>query len=363
MPSTVLDVTPPRPRPRPTAAGVVTPCAGLRYVDDSRPGISRRLHRGRFVYFDSDGRPIRDPDTIARINALAIPPAYVDVWICPDPLGHIQATARDARGRKQYRYHPRWRETRDATKFERMHAFGNALPVIRHRIEDDLALPGMPREKVVATVVQLLDTTLIRIGNSEYARSNGSYGLCTLREKHVQVRGSTIRFRFRGKSGIEHDIEVHDPRIARIVRQCIDLPGQELFQCVDDDGENRLIGSADINEYLHETAGGEFTAKDFRTWGASVYALECLRQLRWQTAAESKKIVVATVAEVARRLRNTPAICRRCYIHPAIIESYQSGDLFSLPPARPRKGLRPPEAALLRFLQQCNGARIVQRSR
>lgn len=335
------------------AAGERAP-GGLRWSDDSRPGIRRKLERGRFVYFDPQGRRIRDADEIARIRSLAIPPAYVDVWICPDRLGHIQATARDARGRKQYRYHPRWRETRDATKYERMLAFGVALPKIRARVDADLSLPGMPREKLLATVVHLLDITLIRIGNHEYARENKSFGLTTLRERHVAVRGSHVHFRFRGKSGVVHDVGVDDTRVARIVRRCIDLPGQELFCYLEDEGAPRPVDSADVNDYLHETSGGEFTAKDYRTWGGSVHALARLRELSFASATESKRLIVATVAEVARRLGNTPAVCRRCYIHPAVLEGFVAGALASLPPARPRKGLRADEAALLRFLQSCS---------
>ena len=325
---------------------------GLHYVDDSQPGITRRLLRGRFAYFTPDGKRLRDDEQIARINALAIPPAYTDVWICPDPRGHIQATGRDARGRKQYRYHARWREVRDATKYERMLAFGAALPAIRARIERDLALPGMPRDKVLATVIKLMDETAIRVGNTQYARDNGSYGLTTLRNRHAQVRGDRIRLRFRGKSGVQHDVTVQHPRVARIVRRCIDLPGQDLFQYEDDEGELHAIGSADVNAYLQDTVAADFTAKDFRTWTGSAHALEQLAQLRWESATEAKRHVVAAIAQVSHRLGNTPAVCRRCYVHPRILDAYLAGELFALPAPRRCQGLRPEEGALMMFLER-----------
>ncbi len=323
----------------------------LRYVDDSRPGIRRKRLRERFAYFDPRGERIRDAGEISRLNSLAVPPAYTDVWICPDPRGHIQATARDARGRKQYRYHVRWREMRDADKYGRLLSFGKVLPKIRARVARDMALPGMPRRKVLATIVQLLDRTLIRIGNEEYARSNKSFGLTTLRNRHVEVRGERVCFRFRGKSGIEHDVEISDARIARIIRRCLDIPGQELFQYIDAEGARRSVDSADVNEYLREVSGGDFTAKDYRTWAGSAFALERLRKLPFESETEARRNIVATVREVADELGNTPAVCRRCYVHPAVLEAYSAGRLpEGAPPARRR--LRQEEARLLAFLDQ-----------
>lgn len=329
--------------------------AGLRHADDTRPGFSRRKQRNAFVYFDLDGKRIDDEAQIARIDALAIPPAYTDVWICPDPRGHIQATGRDARGRKQYRYHPQWRETRDADKFGRMAAFGQALPRIRARVARDLARKGMPREKVIAAVVHLLDTTLIRIGSVEYARDNQSYGLTTLRKKHVTIRAGEVRFRFAGKSGIEHDVTVDNPRVKRIVRQCADLPGHDLFQYVDEDGTRHTIGSADINDYLREVSHADFTAKDYRTWAGSVYAMAALRELVCESAADARRHVVATVKEVATLLRNTPAVCRRCYIHPEVIAAFEAGELQALQalaPPRAKRHMKVDEAAFAALLAQ-----------
>lgn len=326
---------------------------GLHYVDDTKPGIRRRLIRGHFAYFDPQGRRIRDAQEIARINALAVPPAYTDVWICPDPLGHLQATGRDSRARKQYRYHPRWRETRDATKFERMAAFADVLPKIRARIARDLRLPGMPWHKVVATVVRLLDITLARVGSREYVRENNSYGLTTLRKRHAAIRAGHLRFRFRGKSGIEHDIDVEDPRLARIVRKCLDLPGHELFQYVDDAGVRHPVGSSDINDYLREVSGADFTAKDYRTWAGSVLALGALRRIELQPGERHMRThVVETVKEVAATLRNTPAVCRRCYIHPAVLEVFEAGELHTLPKVRTRHGLKADEAAFAALLRR-----------
>jgi DNA topoisomerase-1 len=325
---------------------------GLRYVDDSRPGYTREWTNGAFAYFNTQGKRLTDEAEIKRINALAIPPAYIDVWICPDPRGHLQATGRDARGRKQYRYHPHWRETRDATKYERMLAFSAVLPKLRSRVSRDLELDGMQRNKVLATVVRLLDTTLIRVGSEEYARENRSYGLTTLRKKHLKVRSGTLRFQFRGKSGIEHDVSVSDARIAKIVKRCMDLPGHELFQYLDADGARHTVTSADINDYLHEITGADFTAKDYRTWAGSVFALAALRKLAWETVTEARKHVVGTIKEVAKLLRNTPAVCRKCYVHPAVIEAFEAGELAdALPPAR-RSGLRADEATLAIFLEK-----------
>lgn len=322
----------------------------LRYVDDSRPGIRRKRLRQRFVYFNPHGERINDADEIKRLNSLAVPPAYTDVWICPDPRGHIQATARDARGRKQYRYHARWREVRDADKYGRLLRFGKVLPKIRARVSRDMALPGLPREKVLATIVKLLDATLIRVGNEEYARSNKSFGLTTLRNRHVEVHGERVCFRFRGKSGIEHDVEISDARIARIVRRCRDIPGQELFQYIDAEGARRSIDSADVNEYLREVSGGDFSAKDYRTWAGSAFALECLRKLPFDSEAAAKRNIVATVRQVADELGNTPAVCRRCYVHPAVLDAYSESRLPE-GAAPTRRGLRNEEARLLAFLE------------
>ncbi len=334
--------------------------AGLRYVHDDRPGI-RRVRSGRaFRYVGPDGRTVRDPEVLDRIRRLAVPPAWTDVRICPLANGHIQASGRDARGRKQYRYHPHWRETRDATKYHRMIAFGSTLPALRARTEADLARPGLPRAKVLAAVVRLLETTLIRVGNEEYARANGSFGLTTLRDRHVQVNGAVVRFHFRGKSGVRHAVDVSDRRLARIIRQCQDLPGYELFQFVDDEGAAHDVTSADVNDYLREAAGDEFTAKDFRTWAGTVLAAETLRACpACEAAVERKRNVVAAVEATARRLGNTVAVCRKCYIRPAVVEAYLDG---SLTEALRRKGaapdgLRAEEAAVLAFLRRLAGAR------
>lgn len=324
---------------------------GLRYVDDSRRGYTREWIDGAFVFFNTLGKRIDDEAEVRRIKALAIPPAYTDVWICPDARGHLQATGRDARGRKQYRYHPQWRETRDATKYERMLAFSAVLPKLRARVTRDLSLDGMPRNKVLATVVRLLDTTLIRVGSEEYARENRSYGLTTLRKRHLKVSAGTLRFQFRGKSGIEHDVSVSDARVARIVKRCMDLPGQDLFQYLDADGERHSVSSSDINDYLHEITGADFTAKDYRTWAGSVFALAALRRLRWDTVTEARKHIVGTIKEVSQLLRNTPAVCRKCYVHPAVIEAFEAGELAESMPASRRHGLKTDEAALAIFLE------------
>ncbi len=325
---------------------------GLRYVDDSRAGYTRKAMRGAFAYFDTQGKRIADEREIRRIDSLAIPPAYTQVWICPDPRGHLQATGRDARGRKQYRYHPDWRATRDADKYERLLAFGAVLPKLRARVTRDLALDGIPRDKVLATVVRLLDTTLIRVGSEEYARENHSYGLTTLRKRHVKVSAGTLRFRFRGKSGIEHDVAVSDARIARIMKRCMDLPGQDLFQYLDADGARHVVGSADVNAYLREATGADFTAKDYRTWAGSVFALVALRKLEWDTVTEARKHIVGTIKEVARLLRNTPAVCRKCYVHPAIIGAFEAGELADAISVSRRRGLKNGEASLVVFLEK-----------
>ncbi|WP_322030292.1 DNA topoisomerase IB [Paraburkholderia sp. J76] len=336
---------------------------GLRYVDDSRRGYTRERTGAAFVYFNTQGERIKDEAEICRINALAIPPAYTDVWICPDARGHLQATGRDARGRKQYRYHPRWRETRDATKYERMLAFGTALPGLRARLTRDLALDGMPRDKVLATVVRLLDVTLIRVGSEEYARENRSYGLTTLRKRHLKVSSDGLHFKFRGKSGVEHDVAVNDARVARIVRRCMELPGQDLFQYLDADGTRHAVNSSDINDYLREVTGADFTAKDYRTWAGSVFALAALRKLEWETVTQAHKHVVGTIKEISQLLRNTPAVCRKCYIHPAVIEAFEAGALAQALPAARRRGLKADETALVIFLKSDAKRRAREASR
>ncbi|PTB22355.1 DNA topoisomerase [Trinickia symbiotica] len=335
-----------------TAAEEMPP--GLRHSDDKQPGFTRKAVDGGFAYFDLRGKRITDPEEIRRINALAIPPAYTDVWICPDARGHLQATGRDARGRKQYRYHPLWREVRDADKYQRMAAFGRALPRIRARVTRDLKRPGMPREKVVAAIVKLLDATLIRVGSEEYARENGSYGLTTLRKKHVKVGPGQVRFRFRGKSGIEHDVPIDDMRVKRIVRRCAELPGHDLFQYLDETGDRHSVGSADVNDYLREASGADFTAKDYRTWAGSVYALASLRRLSVSSTAQAHRHLVETVKEVATLLRNTPAVCRRCYLHPAVVAAFEAGELAALDAASARRGLRLHEAELCQLLEQAD---------
>ncbi|MCO8163636.1 DNA topoisomerase IB [Pseudomonas sp. 21LCFQ02] len=334
----------------------------LHYVDDSEPGFSRKLLRGKFAYFDLDGQRIRDKAEIQRINALAIPPAYTDVWICADPRGHLQATGRDARQRKQYRYHPRWREIRDQNKYARMIAFGSALPKVRKQLEAQMSQPGMGRDKVIATVVSLLDATLIRIGNSRYARDNRSFGLTTLRNKHVDIKGSEILFQFRGKSGVEHQISIKDRRMANIIKRCMELPGQNLFQYLDADGQRHGISSSDVNAYLHTLTGADFTAKDYRTWAGSVLALTTLRKLDWEPESDAKKHIVEMVKNVARQLGNTPAVCRKCYIHPAVLEGFVIGELAKLPRSRKRQGLSAEEVALAAFLQQLHAQSAGQRS-
>ncbi|QXH44009.1 DNA topoisomerase IB [Pseudomonas xanthosomatis] len=326
--------------------------ASLHYVDDTLPGFSRRRWRDRFHYFDAEGARIRDADTLARIAALAIPPAYTEVWICADPQGHLQATGRDARGRKQYRYHAQWRELRDDHKYGRMLAFAQALPGLRRQLEAHLARPGLDREKVMALVISLLDSTLIRIGNRRYLRDNRSYGLTTLNNRHVKVQGSTIRFQFRGKRGVEHDVTLRDRRLAALLKRCMELPGQALFQYLDADGQRHSIGSTEVNQFLQQLTGADFTAKDYRTWAGSSLALSLLRPLAWEPDSEARRQAAGIVRQVAARLGNTPAVCRRCYIHPAVLEHYHLGRLGLLPRARQRKGLEADEVALLRFLQE-----------
>ncbi len=302
--------------------------AGLRYVSDQSPGLRRKRVGKGFIYLDSGGRTLRDAETIGRIKRLAVPPAWTDVWICPDPRGHLQATGRDVRGRKQYRYHARWREVRDAVKYDRMLAFAESLPRIREHTDRDLERPDLPREKVLATIVRLLEDTRIRIGNDEYRKENGSYGLTTLRNRHVNVIGADVRFTFRGKSGKQHTIELHDRRMARIIKRFLEIPGQELFKYVDDAGEVKAIDSADVNEYLHEITGEDFTAKDFRTWAGTILAARFLRETAGAiNTRAAKKLLVRAIARVAEELGNTAAVAKKGYIHPAVIAAYLSGGL------------------------------------
>jgi DNA topoisomerase-1 len=313
--------------------------AGLRYVTDAAPGIRRRRRGRGFTYFGPDGQVITDPAELARFRKLAIPPAWTDVWICPLPSGHLQVTARDARGRKQYRYHQAYREIRDETKFGRMIAFSEILHVVRERVERDIALPELARDKVLATVVWLLERTLIRVGTDEYARTNGSFGLTTLRRRHVAVSGAKLRFEFRGKSGVAHSVAVTDRRISRIVQRCQELPGQELFQYLGDDGRRQTVAADDINEYLRRITGREVTAKDFRTWAGTMLAAAALREIGpGASEKQSKANVVRAIDQVAKRLGNTRAVCRKYYVHPALIEAYMEG--FVLPPPPPDDGAR-----------------------
>lgn len=302
--------------------------AGLRWATDDGPGIVRRRAGRGFAYRRANGEPVRDRGTLARIRALAIPPAWTDVWISPDPRGHLQATGRDARGRKQHRYHPAFRARRERDKYDRLVAFASLLPTIRDRVEADLARPGLPREKVLAAVVRLLELTLIRVGNDEYARLNRSFGLTTLRDRHAEIRGSRVRFAFRGKGGKRHEVTLRDRRLARVVARCQELPGQELLQYVDEDGVVRDVASDDVNAYLREVSGQDVTAKDFRTWAGTVLAYRALRALRpSKTDGEARRNVVAAVRRTADGLGNTPAVARRSYVHPSVLEAYLDGSI------------------------------------
>lgn len=303
--------------------------AGLRYVSDEQPGYTRKKKGDDFEFYDTKGELITDEARILRVRRIGIPPAWTDVWICPSANGHLQATGRDARRRKQYRYHEKFREARDETKYEKMLIFGAALPKIRERVQADLALPGLPKNKVLATIISLMERTFIRVGNEEYAKTNHSYGLTTMRNKHVKVNGTKLRFNFRGKSGVQHQIEVADKRLARIVKRVQELPGQELFGYEDDDGSVHNITSQDVNDYLREITGEEFTAKDFRTWAGTVLAAVALNALDpFQTKTEAKKNVTTAVKAVSKILGNTPAVCRKCYVHPAVLETYLSGGMI-----------------------------------
>lgn len=340
-----------------SASAEVAEAAGLRYVSDMSPGIKRKRVGKHFSYIGLDGKPIHDQEELKRIRSIGIPPAWTNIWICPIPSGHIQAIGRDAKGRKQYRYHPRWREVRDETKYSHMIAFGEALPLIRARVAHDISLPGLPHEKVLAAVVWLLDTTAIRVGNEEYARGNGSFGLTTLRSYHVDISGSKIRFHFRGKSGKEHDVSIQNRQLARIIKRCQDLPGQELFQYVDD-GKRYTIESADVNNYLYEITGGNFTAKDFRTWSGTIFVANALQELgEYETQTQAKKNVVQAIDRTAKRLGNTVAICRKCYVHPEVIDAYINGTLLTTLKQEqetgdvPLEGLHPEEMKVLTFLK------------
>lgn len=334
--------------------------AGLRYVHDDRPGIRRTPAKDGFDYVDAKGQPVEDEATLKRIKSLVIPPAWQDVWICPQANGHLQATGRDARGRKQYRYHPKWRTVRDEVKYERMINFGKALPQIRKEVDRALGLSGLPREKVLATIVYLLEATMMRIGNDEYARENKSYGLTTLRNRHVKIDGSEVEFRFRGKSGVYHDVKVHDRRLARIIQRTRDLPGQDLFEYIGDDGEPHGVDSSDVNDYLREITGEDYTAKDFRTWSGTVLAALALQEFeKVDSEAQAKKNVVRAIESVAEKLGNTPSVCRKCYVHPAVLDAYMDGTMLEGLRALAEEtlvedlhDLQPEEAAVLAMLQR-----------
>jgi DNA topoisomerase-1 len=340
--------------------------AGLHYVDDSVPGFTRKKVGTGFGYRDPNGKIIRDPDVIKRIRSIGIPPAYTDVWICPDPRGHIQATGRDAKGRKQYRYHPRWSEIRDSTKYAHMLEFANALPKIRARIDADMKRPGLTREKVLATVVNLLETTLIRVGNEDYVKENKSYGLTTLRNRHVDVDGKELRFEFKGKSGKLWKLKVENRRVAKVVKACQELPGQQLFQYIDEDKERQAVTSSDVNDYLREISGLDITAKDFRTWAGTVLAAMALSEFEAvDSQALAKKNIKAAIERVSSRLGNTPTICRKCYVHPEVFNSYLDGNLIADIKQEVEEelkqdiaDLRPEEAALLALLHKRLGKEL-----
>jgi DNA topoisomerase I len=329
--------------------------AGLHYVSDDGPGIRRKRSGSGFSYVDPNGKRITDQATLLRIKHLVIPPAWSDVWICPDRLGHLQATGRDARGRKVYLYHPRWREVRDEAKYERLTAFGEALPRIRERVEADLRRRGIPREKVLAAVVKLLEETSIRVGNDEYRMQNGSVGLTSMQDDHALFEGNKVRFVFKGKSGKEHNIELNDKRLARIVKQCQDVPGQHLFQYLDEDGQRHEIGSSDVNAYLKEISGGDFTAKDFRTWNGTVLAMRFLRVCESPTSATAgKRQVSGAIKSVAQRLGNTPAVARKAYVHPVVLNAYLEGYLMAdagVAESKPDHGLTDEEQCVLKLLE------------
>jgi len=350
--------------PNTTTENIIDPrdaaeSVGLVYISDDEPGIRRKKAGKGFTYVMPGGARVEDKATLERIRALAIPPAYTDVWICPDPRGHIQATGRDAKGRKQYRYHTGFREVRESTKYEHMLEFAQSLPAIRARIREHMGLPGLPREKVLATIVHLLETTLIRVGNSDYAKQNKSYGLTTLRDPHVKVDGSALRFQFKGKSGKTWQLQVEDRRVAKIVKACQDLPGQHLFQYLDEAGERQSVTSADVNAYLKEITGRDITAKDFRTWAGTVLAAMALAEFEsFDSQAKAKKNIRAAIERVSAQLGNTPTICRKCYVHPEVLNSYLEGGLLIEIKEEVESELReelanlkPEEAAVLTFLE------------
>ena len=333
--------------------------AQLRYISDASPGITRYHAKNGFDYRLPDDALVRDIETLRRIRALVIPPAWTDVWICLDPNGHLQATGRDQRGRKQYRYHPRWREVRDEAKYGKLLVFAKALPLIRGRVEGDLKRRGLPRERVLAAIVRLMELTFFRVGNTEYAKANKSFGLTTLRDRHIAIEGGKIHISFRGKSGKQHETEINDRRLARIVKDCRDLPGYELFQYIDDDGERRTVDSDDVNNYLRQITGENITAKDFRTWAATHLAAQALREFeQFDSDARRKKAIVDAVKKVASHLGNTPAICRRSYIHPAVLDGYMDGTLLEGLANETQRyleenihGMKPEEAAVTAFLR------------
>jgi DNA topoisomerase-1 len=345
---------------RPADPRAAARLARLVYVHRDRPGIVRVGAGKSFHYVDPHGERIKDASTLGRIRALAIPPAYKDVWICPDARGHIQAVGKDARGRTQYRYHPKWRQVRDVAKYEHMLAFGRVLPKIRASVRRDLGLSQLPRRKVLATVVKLLETTLIRVGNEEYARSNKSYGLTTMRNKQAVVRGKHIHFEFRGKSGIQHAVDLDDARLARVIRKCQELPEQELFEYIDSKGARHHITSTDVNAYLKIVTGQDFTAKDFRTWSGTILAAMALQEFEnFDSKAQAKKNVVSAIESVAKKLGNTRSVCRKCYVHPALLDLYMEGSLIQSLRAklarrlsRSLHRLRPEEAAVMALLQE-----------
>jgi DNA topoisomerase-1 len=354
------EISAPDPCSDPRAAAKA---ARLHYVDDSRPGITRETGKDGFVYRQPDGSLVTDETTLERVRKLAIPPAYTDVWICRDPRGHLQAVGRDARGRKQYRYHPDWRAIRDEAKYGKMLLFGQKLPEIRARVQHDLARSGLPREKVLATVVALLEKTLMRVGNEEYTRSNKSYGLTTLRNRHARVHGTELVLDFRAKHGVQQHVELRDRRLAGIVKKLQDISGQDLFQYLDEDDERHGITSQDVNDYLHEITGEDITAKDFRTWAATNLAALALHELeQFDSQAKAKKNVLHAVEKVSKLLGNTPAICRKCYIHPAIFDGYLDGSLAEAlkrraeaalePDTASRTGLTAEEVAVVAFLSR-----------
>jgi DNA topoisomerase I len=333
--------------------------AGLRYVSDDRPGVRRKKSGKGFSYARPDGTKLSDAHVLARIRSLAIPPAWTNVWICPFADGHVQATGRDAKGRKQYRYHPLFREVRESTKYEHVVAFADALPRVRTKVRRHMTLRGLPRKKVLATVVHLLETTLIRIGNGDYARHNKSFGLTTLRNRHAAVEGSEVRFRFIGKSGKQWSLKVKDRRVAKIIKACQELPGQDLLQYLDQDGKQQNVTSADVNAYLKEITGQDITAKDFRTWAGTVLAALALKEVEsFDTAAQAKRNLRAAIERVAARLGNTPTICRKCYVHPEVLNSYLDGSLVLEIKSQVESelrdkltGLQPEEAAVLALLR------------